>query len=163
MTSGRHVAIAVLLAVAIIGCPARYGVMQIYPGPPLPPEQIAKIGGTFNVGWPFSFDRTKIARPKTIDGTAVTEGDLEVLPGEHTVSVRFEWHPQNSGILVSAEQCFVTFQAEAGHAYVVGGDPSMDQETWRCWIEDVQSKQRTMGDFRVPNGNGLKICALWSC
>jgi hypothetical protein len=140
----------------MFGCPARYGVMQVYPGPPLPPEQIAKIGGT------FIFLPAKAVRLKTIDGASVTEGDLEVMPGEHTVSVRFEWRP--SGVtLVSAEQCYITFQAEAGHVYVVGADPSMNKETWRCWIEDVHTKQHTIGDFRVPNGDQLKTCTLWSC
>lgn len=139
---------ALLMLVGLIAaCAEGSGVMRTYTGPKRPDADIAKVGGTF-VFYGLGAHTVTLHE---IDGTRVTEGDLEVLPGTHTVSVKYEsavattaWH----GISL----CYVTFQADAGHTYIANGDAS--SESWRCWIEDKQTQQRISGTFARPQAWG---------
>lgn len=117
--------------------------MRTYSGPKLADQEVAKIGGTFK----FYGLGAHTVLLHEVDGVPVTEGDLEVLPGAHTVSTTY------SSAVITTEfrgvaPCYVTFQAEAGHTYIANG--AANDDTWQCWIEDTGTRQRVSGNFTRP-------------
>lgn len=145
MSAPRAVAGSVLSALLLAACAEGHGVMRTYAGPKLPDVEVAKIGGTFM----FYGLGAHAVLLEAIDDRRVTEGDLEVLPGQHTVAVKYQAATLNVSFS-GTSPCFVTFDAQPGHSYIADGEA--DSTTWRCWIEDVQTKQRTDGTFSPPPG-----------
>src|SRR5512143_2824314 len=117
--------------------------MRTDAGPKLPDHEVAKIGGTFK----FLGLGAHTVLLQAIDDVPVTEGDVEVLPGLHTVSVIYSSAVLNTEFHGVAP-CFISFRAEAGNSYIANGDASY--ETWRCWIDDTQTQERTSGTFIRP-------------
>jgi hypothetical protein len=127
---------------------ASCSVMQAYPGPKLPPEQVARVHGTFRF-WGIG---AKTVELKSIDDTPVKSGafgagDVEVVPGRHTVSAEYFRDVLNL-VQSSRAPCFITWDAEAGHTYRVNGELG---HTWHCWIEDTGTYQRIDGTFSPPS------------
>lgn len=123
MKSCEYLLIACL--VFTIGCATT---MQAYSGPKLPPDKVATIRrSTFS---------------KIVFGMlgARAAESFEVLPDDHTIWVWFR-----DDFLISEHSCKITFMAKAGHTYEVYGES--ERRTWHCWVEDMDTAQRTEGIF----------------
>lgn len=153
LMSGARV---LLLCVGLAGC----STTQVYPGPKLPPEQVAHLNGThtFYVLGGSTILVTSIDGQEELADAKVQDhdyvGDLELLPGVHTITVSYELDilakPRRS-----VAPCVITFRAEAGHSYIVDGTSLPKGEVWRCWIEDAQTNERTDGTFHRARDNRL--------
>ncbi len=151
----RTKAVALLFFTAVL---SSCSVMQAYPGPRLPPEQIARIEDSFSE-WVFWARAVSL---ESLDGRCVTTRNLEVLPGSHVVGVTY-MSAKVVVISMSQSPCFVTFNAEPGHTYQVDGEDSLLKKGWHCWIEDVRTKKRTDGVPKPPAHLTLAPELPWRC
>lgn len=118
----------------------------LYPGPRLPAAQVAQIASNED----FYVFADKFVRIVSVDGNKC-DLDVEVLPGRHLVGLAYDGAAANVAV-ASLRPCYVPLQAEAGHRYKVYGESSYWKRSWRCWITDVATGQRTEGLFL---GSGL--------
>jgi hypothetical protein len=121
---------------------------------------VARIDGTdtfYGLGGSTILVRT-IDGVETLDDAEVKDwdyaGDLELLPGEHTITASYELNIMNT-IRRSVSPCFITFRADAGRSYVVNGTSFPSGKNWSCWIEDTQTGERTNGMFPAPGDDRL--------
>jgi hypothetical protein len=141
-------------------CLAACSTTQVYPGPKLPAEQVSRIDGTetfYGLGGSTVLLKT-IDGVEGLDDGAVKDwdyaGDLELLPGDHTISASYELNIMNT-IRYSVAPCTITFRAEPGHSYAVNGTSFPSGEVWSCWIEDTQTAERTEGTFQRAGDDRL--------
>ncbi len=128
------ISIFVFLAFLLVvgGCATK-----TYPGPKLPREEVAVINeGGFLITWATI---TYVDDKKREWGASY----IEVLPGEHTLYVKVTYAPlmQPSSVGIGV----ITFEAEAGHTYIVYGE--LDEKTGRAdiWIIDEETEQIVAG------------------
>jgi hypothetical protein len=141
-----HLLIACLVSTA--GCSTIFTMqastsftMQAYDGPKLPPDKVATIMSTFDEG----FNSSRAVAVRALDGAPVPEPAraVEVLPGWHTMGVTYEdWEGRRRRRGTGG--CYLALTAEAGHVYRANGEP-IGWNTWHCWVEDTNTKQRTEG------------------
>ncbi len=112
------VALIICLLLAIVGCVPT--TVKMYEGPALPPEETATIKGS----WHYNVvSNTSIIILKA-DGkfAHITTDPIEVLPGEHEITVRIEHGNLATGWgWMTLPSQTLSFQAEAGRVYRVDG------------------------------------------
>jgi hypothetical protein len=132
-SGASSVAISVaVLAFGLAGC-----VVQAYPGPRRPSNQVALIETT----------GTKLTG---VDGDAVHGSKAEVLPGRHGLAVKLDddvpgWH------LYSVHSLVVCFVARPGHAYAAR--PVYAGPTWRIELIDETLAERAKAWIVGDPGN----------
>lgn len=139
MTHPPTTAFLLLALVFLTGC----GPAQIYPGPPLGADKVARIesGLEFYVAVTWS---QRIMRVDAVPLWYAAEPDADIFPGDHLVIAR---HCYSSIYYASA--CYypvpVFFAAEAGHTYQVDGTRTGEigeyENPSHIWIIDGSSDQ----------------------
>ena len=72
-----------------------------------------------------------------IDGSMLLRNGslrIELLPGEHSISVGFDGAP---GTYSSLGQLKITFNVEAGRVYTVAKSVDTANQTWKAWVEET--------------------------
>ena len=124
---------ALLVEFIVSGC----GTMQVYPGDPLPPDQVALIKPGYRTGVG--------AQLLSVDGHELGsyEDKAEVLPGSHSITARLRI-PYGGGALITTPLS-LNLNAQAGHTYELFGaawgggwfEPPTD---FTLWIEDKETE-----------------------
>jgi len=141
------------LACYLSGC----SVTQGYPGPRRPRDEVARISRTLHF-WLFA---AKIIELRTIDGEWVKGGEIEVLPGIHTVAVSYFSDVANF-VQWSNELCSITLDMKAGHSYQANGEFLLTENAWHCWVEDAETGERVEGVFYPrPEGSEPAAGSFW--
>lgn len=99
--------------------------MQLYSGPEKAQEEVAIIRA-----WSPSIGNISVLK---IDGKDVQNGlvsHVYVLPGKHTLTVRFV-----NGAVYSSPMD-INVETHAGHTYIVQGTPDFRGKTIKYWLED---------------------------
>ena len=151
--------IIALASFAACGC-----TMVVYPGPRLPPEQVAYVSRSY-----YSFGKALCV--DDIDGKENERGILdtrfEVLPGPHEVHASVA----DRSIIIPLPVLFppqrydyygpvtLVFSAAAGRTYHLGMS-KLDDGSWEVWLEDTGEhtmigKATTPRDFYMRSWGGL--------
>ena len=137
---------AVFLIASLLLCPACTA-RRLYKGPERPREEVVRLRpGSGSVDHRLSI--------LEVDGRsiAIDAGELEVLPGRHTVLVRLTHEPRDAAWLQQdpleqeaarygqPAQLRLEFESKAGRTYVVYGN-IVDQDQPVAWITDRATKK----------------------
>jgi hypothetical protein len=137
--SATKKALPLLVLLLLNGCAAK----QTYSGERLPPEQVAKIQRN-TIKTHLYYTRT--LNVASVDGMqpSAMQTDFEVLPGQHTLSLRVLWQTKLLAAPVVASQGWqvnttsLTFQAEAGRRYKLNGEEGPNN-IYFVWLEDADT------------------------
>lgn len=135
-----------LLPLTSLGC-SLGAVHRLYEGPALPKSEVATIWAKSGV----SIKQVGTWGVGTVSGRREA---IELLPGRHTVRVRYLAVGVFSGrVTRSMWDKALTFDAEAGHEYVVHANREGDQ--WHPWIVDEETGRvvsgQTEGGAPIPD------------
>ncbi|MEE8104309.1 MAG: hypothetical protein V3T86_02105 [Planctomycetota bacterium] len=137
---------AILLFAFLFLCPA-CGARRLYPGPERPREEVVRLRpGTGSMDHRLSI--------LEVDGReiAIDAGELEVLPGRHTVLVRLTHEPRDAQWLQqdplerssarysNPARVTLEFESNPGRTYVVYGT-IVDENQPVAWITDRETKK----------------------
>ena len=103
--------------------------VTFYNGPPRPLDEVARITTNYSISDDFKLSNRGLARLVEVDGqlSSSTWGyhaawdaslDVQLLPGEHTLGVRYIGRQDNRAVESEGIQRF-TFYAKKGHTYVL--------------------------------------------
>ena len=125
----RHTFVLFLIAITMLACGGE-SVLVMYDGERKAPEEVATIK-TDNV-YVMSIDT--LSRKYQ----AISEKHIEVLPGQHVISVNYKsWKGR------SKDPIELSFIAEKGHTYLVKA--SGGYRTWTAWIIDLATDSVVAG------------------
>lgn len=141
--SKRSLLLLMLLLVG--GCAAQ----QTYTGERLPAEQVARIQRN-TIKTHLYYTRT--LNVVSVDGMQPSSmaTDFEVLPGQHTLSLRVLWQTQLLAAPIVASKGWqvntnsLTFQAEAGRRYKLNGEEGSNN-IYFVWLEDADTGSLVAG------------------
>ncbi len=130
----------ILLLLAFAFPLSSVGAYKAYPGPELPEDQIA----TIKVKFTRYYSLNPLVGIGAVDGNRLPSVGVRdifkiaVKPGKHTLAV-FWWNCDSVGWCKSGPFHAISFEAEAGHAYIVHGKRRRSDRVF--WIKDKKTKQ----------------------
>ncbi|MEI6085002.1 MAG: hypothetical protein WCS70_11960 [Verrucomicrobiota bacterium] len=145
----------IFLVLLCVGCATPPATMRLYDGPPQSRAATAVLKIQWNHALIQSIDGTNIQKAHS-SGLILKE--VEVLPGTHTVAVRY-W--SGNGSVRSTHSIPLTFPAKAGGNYELFAAP-IDEGfgtsfgmafggtgRWTAWIIDAQTQKVLAGEPRT--------------
>ncbi len=135
MKSKLYVFLIALTAIALSSC----ATVRTYSGDPRPKNEIAILKGA----WNEYFFTSVTGHVKSVDGQDIKSADtVEVLPGEHQVSVYLRKR-SFGGIFLRGKPVRFTLMAKPGHVYLVDGNWNWGNN--QLWIEDTTTGEIVAG------------------
>lgn len=138
----------ILCMVASVVTSCASPIYRLYEGPSLEPEKIAILISSHSVpgcGNPLHLMHQNcvvvdLVDGKTLDGGSRSRFRIELLPGKHTLSVRYLSYRDRGayfpGNILFTEPTPLTFYAEAGKLYILRA--SAENFEFAAWVECVQ-------------------------
>ena len=117
------------------------GTYKLYEGTPSPPDKIATLLTTFG-SYVVTIDGFPPPDSRQAFSGSAWDGSLriELLPGEHTISVGFDFVLGRGQEMWSVGQKMITFHVEAGKVYVVVIDCNSARTNWNVRVEEVPKR-----------------------
>ncbi|MFC1475302.1 hypothetical protein ACFLQG_01510 [Candidatus Zixiibacteriota bacterium] len=132
----RNFFILIVIAIIFVAC-GRKGVMVFYDGERRTPTEVA----TLEIGNVYLMSIDTLKRRYQ----AISEKYIEVLPGQHMISVNYSSWKGRSTKPISLE-----FTAESGHKYLVKARAGYKR--WTSWIIDVALDSLVAGSLELDDG-----------